>query len=504
MKTAAIYARISKADKTVPKTEQQIAQCQALAEANGYEVIKVYEDDGLSAFKEDVERPGYEALLEDTRAGLFELILAVEESRFTRQGVGEKERLMMACTLGGVRWHTTREGEVDPSSDEGEFMSSIRALMDKQELKKKTRRQKDRYAEERAKGNPLWGGRPFGYESDRKTLKADEAEAIRHGISMVVDDHASVFSVRAYLNDVVKLRTPRGNRWSGTTTKELLTRPRNAGIYIQDGKTLDVEPTWETIISRERYDALIAELNSRHKESPGRKPKYVGNMLIHCGVCGEKMKTASDGKGIAIFRCRSKTYDSHPGYSEERRHVSIRVQYVESAVREEIINAFFFGSEILSTSTSEGQDLVTLQKKIMSTSKKKAELIALASDPDSGVSAADIAPGVKELSNTLNALEANLSALKAEKAHAAMLDEIRRSMSLADAVTHRINDDAVLTIRKALTDKYDSLSLDTKRTLLQDLLEVTIAPAGRGAKKVKIHHKVVTHLNDQEEYAEVN
>ncbi|MFP1601900.1 recombinase family protein [Microbacterium sp. 2216-1] len=499
-KTAAIYARISLKDRDVPKTAQQVEQCRKMAETFGYDVTRVYEDDGISGYSADVERQGYEELLADIRAGHYQVVLAVEESRFTRQGVADKERLILACIQGGACWHTTREGFLDPSTDSGEFMAGLRALMDQQEIRKKTRRQKDRYAEERAKGRPLWGGRPFGYQGDRITIEPVEADAIRDCVRMILEEDASIYRCVRYLNDELGLKTPRGNNWGTNTVKELLTRPRNAGIYIVDGHELDVAAAWEPIVSRDTHEALLAHLGAKNNSTPGRKPRHVGNMLILCGVCGERMRSASDGRGIALYRCKSKAVDSHPNYTDNVRHSCIRAKFVEEVLREEIVNAFFVGHSLLSSSTAIGKDLSTLHKKISTLRVKRQSLVDAVADEDSPLTAADIAGAVKRLDASLKDAESTLQSLLAEKAHAQMLDEIRRSMGYLNLTTHRVDEDRAVDVRKALTERYDALTLDTKRVLIEDLLEVRIG-AGRGRKKVLVRHKVVTTLNCDEDPA---
>ncbi|MDN3443391.1 recombinase family protein [Microbacterium sp. APC 3901] len=492
-KKAAIYARISAKDEKVPKTAQQIEQCRKLAAENGYEVVSIYEDDGISAFN-GTDRAAYESMLEDIRAGNFDVILAVEESRFTRQGFGEKDRLMLACVAGGACWHTTREGFLDPATDSGEFMASLRGLLDNLEVKKKTRRQKDRYAEERAQGKPLWGGRPFGYQADRLTINEVEADAIRECIRRVLEKDATLYSCVRYLNDDLKLKTPRGNNWSTNTVKELLTRPRNAGIYIVNGEAMDVPGTWKPLIDRTTHEAVVATLKARSKSTPGRKPRHVGNMIIRCGVCGERMRSASDGHGIAIYRCKSKAVESHPDYKDGKRHCSIRVHFVEEVVKKEIVKAFFIGHNVLSASTSEGKELSSLYAKIEKLNNQKQDLLASIRGEDAVLTMADITPDLRAIKVALEAAEGQVEALTAEKAHARMLEEIRRSMGYLDSATHRVDWDKAEEMHNALSERYDALTLDTKRTLLDDLLEVTIGP-GRGAKKVLVHHKVVTTLN---------
>jgi len=55
-KIAAIYARVSTKEADRDKAANQVDDLEAFAESEGYEVIAVFKDDGISAYK-DVERP---------------------------------------------------------------------------------------------------------------------------------------------------------------------------------------------------------------------------------------------------------------------------------------------------------------------------------------------------------------------------------------------------------------------------------------------------------------
>ena len=176
-KRAGVYCRISKNDPTVPKVKVQEDDCRRLAAAAGYEVTAVYVDDGISGstFK---NRPGWQQLLSDTAAGRLDVIVAVEEERFTRQPM-EKEMLALACTSAGVVWHTVRGGTVDPATAEGEFISGLTGLLARREVRRKAERQRSGNEARRARGEPLTGVRPFGFELNRIDHREDEAAEVR-------------------------------------------------------------------------------------------------------------------------------------------------------------------------------------------------------------------------------------------------------------------------------------------------------------------------------------
>lgn len=86
---AALYCRLSKED--VDKEEKddfsnsiktQEAMLIQYAIDNDFKVVRIYHDDDYSGLYED--RPGFEKLIADARAGYFEVVIAKTQARFTR------------------------------------------------------------------------------------------------------------------------------------------------------------------------------------------------------------------------------------------------------------------------------------------------------------------------------------------------------------------------------------------------------------------------------------
>ena len=79
----AIYART--AQVAPRKIEQQIERCKDYAAAKGWTVVKVYADDGQSGGA--LTRPGLEQFVRDAEDRKFNLLLAVDGSRVSRNTV---------------------------------------------------------------------------------------------------------------------------------------------------------------------------------------------------------------------------------------------------------------------------------------------------------------------------------------------------------------------------------------------------------------------------------
>jgi DNA invertase Pin-like site-specific DNA recombinase len=79
MKKAALYCRVSTADQHV---ESQLYDLRQLAEQRGFQVVKEYEDRGVSGLK--ARRPGLDALMADARQRKFAVVLVAAFDRVAR------------------------------------------------------------------------------------------------------------------------------------------------------------------------------------------------------------------------------------------------------------------------------------------------------------------------------------------------------------------------------------------------------------------------------------
>ena len=81
MKRIAIYARVSQDSQTV---ENQLQELHAVAQRNGWIVVAVHTDEGISGAKGRDKRPGYDALLTGVARKDYELIACWAVDRLGR------------------------------------------------------------------------------------------------------------------------------------------------------------------------------------------------------------------------------------------------------------------------------------------------------------------------------------------------------------------------------------------------------------------------------------
>ncbi len=81
-KTAAIYARVS--TRNGQTTENQLRELRAVAQRNGWEVVAVYTDNGVSGAKGRDQRPGLDDLLKGVARREFDVVAAWSVDRLGR------------------------------------------------------------------------------------------------------------------------------------------------------------------------------------------------------------------------------------------------------------------------------------------------------------------------------------------------------------------------------------------------------------------------------------
>jgi len=106
---AVIYARYSSALQSDTSVEDQVRLCRDLIVRHDWTYLHAYADRAISGAS--ALRPGYQRLLEDARAGQFEIVVAEALDRLTRDQA-DTATLYKQLTFLGIRIVTLAEGEV--------------------------------------------------------------------------------------------------------------------------------------------------------------------------------------------------------------------------------------------------------------------------------------------------------------------------------------------------------------------------------------------------------
>jgi len=296
MTRTAVYCRISQDREGAGLgVARQEADCRAVCERRGWDVVEVYADNDVSAFS-GKPRPGWTRLLTDVRAGHVDAVVGWHVDRLTRSP-RELEDIIDLADKHGLALATVT-GEVDISTPTGRLVARMLGAAARHEAEHKAERQKRQRRQAAEAGRVAGGGiRPFGYGDDRVTVVEHEAEVIRECTRRVLAGE-TLSSVCRDLHERGVTGTA-GRGWKATTLRVMLMSARISGRRehkprgVGEAKTRgagDIVATavWPGIISPTESDRLRALLGdaSRRTRAPGTGRTYLLSGILRCGLCG--------------------------------------------------------------------------------------------------------------------------------------------------------------------------------------------------------------------------
>lgn len=163
--TVALYARISR-----DPHEQRIGVAHQLERLTAYatqhwpdQPTQAWDDNDTTAADPDIDRPGYTSMLDAIRTGGIAAVVAVEQSRLTRQPA-QWEELCLTLTRAGITEVHTLTGGVVSVAPAMRLLGRVMAAVDAEEVERVRARTRAAHARLRAEGRPA-GGRPYGYRN---------------------------------------------------------------------------------------------------------------------------------------------------------------------------------------------------------------------------------------------------------------------------------------------------------------------------------------------------
>jgi site-specific DNA recombinase len=299
MVRAGVYARIS-SDREGDNLAigRQLADCDKLAHSRGWQIVERYIDADLSAWT-GKRRPEYERLLADIEDGVIDAVVVYHADRLHRHP-RELEDFILLTDRMQIRLATV-SGEVDLSSDDGKLIARITGAVARKESDDKSRRTRRKHEELALAGKVAGGGtRPYGFEDDRRTLRADEALVIRDAARRLLAGEP----LRALCADLNSRRVPTvtGGQWKTQTLRRLLSSGRISGQREHRGQIV-AAAEWPAIISSTetaRIRALLADPSRRTNRTPRR---YLLVQLLRCSHCGEKLVSRPREDGSRRYVC---------------------------------------------------------------------------------------------------------------------------------------------------------------------------------------------------------
>lgn len=272
--------------------------------ANDYELVTTgeYVDEGISATLEIDKRKALAQLIEDAKAGKFDIVIFKCIDRFFRS-VEEYYACQKQLRKAGVTWISIEEPDLDPEDPDAAFKINIYLTMAEYEAKKTSKRIRFNNKMRIKNKQVVTGAKNFlfpwtvaGEKRNRHLVKDKENEEMTHDVLDFFEKHQSKAATLGYIN--IKY----GMKMTIQTLTNFLTDTLLYGEY--KGVPDYVEP----YISKERFDRIqdILKRNSRVPSTPNHIFLFSG--LVKCPCCGNNLSgnyQNNDGSDIFSYRCNA-------------------------------------------------------------------------------------------------------------------------------------------------------------------------------------------------------
>lgn len=328
MKIAA-YCRVStEKEAQIDSLEKQIEFFNEFTKKNGYELYKLYADEGISG-KQIKHRKQFQQMMIDAKAKKFDKVVVKDVSRFARNTVDLLQSVRELKSY-GVQVDFLNNGEVMEGGSE--FILTILGAMAQQEsanMSKRVKFGKDITAKKGRVPNLV-----FGYDKipdERYTLKINEEEAkiVKEIFESYVYKRIGTTKIAWNLNDRGIRTKKTKSKWVQTSIVRMLKNPIYTGRVtnkksevtdfitgtrkeLPEEEWIVVEKPEMRIISDELFNRAQELLEQRSNEfklnNKREKTEYVFSTLIYCKHCGYsfrriKRKYTADGPEYIRWVC---------------------------------------------------------------------------------------------------------------------------------------------------------------------------------------------------------
>lgn len=322
--SAFVYCRISQdRDGAGLGVHRQEEDCRRLATERGYTVTRVFVDNDISAYSGKA-RPQYTEMLAALRRGEASAVFCWHTDRLHRSPI-ELEAYIDVCEAHGVKTFAVKSGELDLATDSGRMVARMLGAAARYESDQKATRVRRAMEQKAMKGEWLGGTRPFGWQIVDGVPQPDPLEAaVVKDVSNAVLEGQSLGSIVARLNEA-GVRTTTGRTWGYAQLRQMLIRPRNAGLVDWKGEI--VGPSlFPALVSENVWRAVVALLKDpRRRRSQSNKARHLlaGIAQCHCGALVRSATVSGRNREkYMVYRCPEKG----------RGHVGKRISLVDSLV----------------------------------------------------------------------------------------------------------------------------------------------------------------------------
>lgn len=481
-KKAALYCRVSTYDQTkgdFTSNESQEEQLRHYCEFKKWDIYEIYIDDGKSAAT--IQRPAFQHLISAAKDRQFDVLLSTKLDRISRNN-RDWYKLIEDFESYGVEI-AVLDPQLDTTTAIGRMVRDILIAFAQFERELTKERTYEKMHTTAKRGMWTGGIPPIGYSLNEKVLVP--IDEYKHIIKMIFTDTKDGIkpSIIARLLNNEGIRTSThitktgkvfgGRRFNTNTISKILINPVYAGKTIFNNEIFD--GLHEKIISYKLWKECEKIRKPLKKPRKGTGKLMLLTGLLECGCCGATLTTAYTKKQNKIYfyyQCTSVQKFGREACVQK----NINASSIESLVKDICFNLAQDSKYIeasLTTIQKKQQTEVQINKKELTSLDGKIN--ALKQQIDNIVEAIK-SGGPKSV---INRIKTELEELENQNIQ---LKEKRVKLKLIKNGLQQslIDLDQVAEYFKAYNKKFDKLERDSKRKIINILIENIV---------IKAHHK---------------
>lgn len=454
---AFIYCRISQ-DRTGAElgVSRQEEDCRKLAADRGLEVARVFVDNDISAYS-GRKRPAYSEMLAALERGEASVVLCWHTDRLHRSPV-ELETYIDICKAHGVKTFAVKSGELDLATDAGQMIARMLGAAARYESDQKATRVRRAMEQKAMKGEWLGGTRPFGwtFADGAPVPHPTEAAVVKDACNAVLQGQ-SLGSIVAQLN-AAGITTSVGKPWGYAQLRQMLARPRNAGLADWKGEIVGPS-VFPALVSEDVWRAVVSILTDpQRRRSQSNKARHLlaGIAQCHCGALVRSATVSGRNReNYTVYRCPEKG----------KGHVGKRISLVDPVVDRLMVAYRRAASRHTQDDVTTSREVEELEVEASALRERLNEAALLAAD--GSITMAQLAVTSARIRSSLETVEGRLEQL----AVAAQLPQDKYQLSEPDMTSSEA------------TEWFNS-SIDMRRDYVRRVCNVILLPHGKGSPRV--------------------
>ena len=303
---AGLYPRVSTEDQSRfgHSLDEQECKLKQLCEFKGYEIYKIYREEGVSA--KNTNRPKFQEMIEDMKNGKINKIIVYKLDRLTRS-IQDLEVICSMLEEYNCELESVAE-EINTGNANGKFFIRMLTILAQLEIERTSERTKFGLVGAIKKGH-IPSRAPLGYKREDKKLVINpiEEEVVRRIFNMYLEGK-SVCSICQTFNEENVLN----RHWATTTVDKLLSNQIYIGNMEYNKRKKENIQLFENVVPAiidKTTFAMVQKRKEKNLKNYKRKRTYIFMQKIYCPRChkimGGESSTSHTGDKHIYYKCNN-------------------------------------------------------------------------------------------------------------------------------------------------------------------------------------------------------